>query len=193
MIKLKSLFRRGQGPSGSKHSANGGNAAAPSTQNQLKGSSSVSSLDNIDQIKTTKSSSKSHHGSKDRLIDHKIKGGSRDKLAASRESLDIKESKRHRTTDQQRHNQMPLIQQHVGNNNLIDQRDVTNYSVDTLTKELTDISFDGPREVSEFIFLFFTYFSILQLTHSSTNIIIIYSIEVDNCLTKTHKITQHSN
>ena len=173
MIKLKSLFRRGQGPSGSKHSANSAsNAEVAATKTQLKGTSSVSSLEHIEPIKNSKKSHQ-HGGSKDRLIDQKIKG-SRDKLGASRESLDIKETKRNRIEQQQHqqqllqqqqqqqqyqqhqqqqlNNQMPLIQQHVGNNNLIDQRDVANYAsvVDPLAKELTDINFDGPREVSEF-------------------------------------------
>lgn len=168
MIKLKSLFRRGQGPSGSKHSNNSSssNALIPSSVNQhLKGSSSVSSLDNIDQQQTKSIK----NGAKDRF-DLKIKG-SRDKLG-SRDNLDIKEHKtvsatqRHRSSggsgggggnngglniETQRPQPMPRIQQQhvVGNNNLIDQHDVTTYAVgDSLAKELTDINFDGPREVS---------------------------------------------
>lgn len=161
MIKLKSLFRRGPGPSGSKNSASGSTGSSGS---QLKGAASVSSLDTTIEPPIAKPG-KQHHGSKDRLFK-----GSRDKLAVSRESLDVKESKHQRQLQQQQQaaafqqqqqlqhqlqqqqqqlRQMPLIQQqHGGNNNLIDQRDVGGYSVDPLTKELTEINFDGPREVS---------------------------------------------
>lgn len=140
MIKLKSLFRRGPGPSGSKHSS------SSSHTQQLKSASSASSLDNIESgggaIKTK--SSKKHQDSKDRS-DQKYKG-SRDKLG-SRESLDVKDNTKQlyqRDPHQQRLQSMPIIQQqHVGNNNMIDQRDVANYAVDPLA----DINFDGPREV----------------------------------------------
>lgn len=176
MIKLKSLFRRGPGPSGSKNSASGSTGSSGS---QLKGAASVSSLDTTIETPIAKPG-KQHHGSKDRLFK-----GSRDKLAVSRESLDVKELKHQRQLQQQLQQQqqaaafqqqqqlqqqlqqqqqqlrqMPLIQQqHGGNNNLIDQRDVGGYSVDPLTKELTEINFDGPREVSSIYIFFFNRIS----------------------------------
>lgn len=139
MIKLKSLFRRGQGPSGSKHSSSSNH-----TQ-QLKSTSTASSSDNIDSTGIITKPSKHYPESKDRS-DQKYRG-SRDRLA-SRESLDIKDSTTKHLHQQDNHQprlqSMPLIQQqHVGNNNMIDQRDVSNYSADPLA----DINFDGPKEV----------------------------------------------
>lgn len=177
MIKLKSLFRRGpSGPSSSKQQAAAAAAASTSSGNalnpnpspapHLKGSSSVSSLDHVGLAsKASAAKSHKHHGSKDRLIDAKLsKGASREKLAASRESLDVKESKHQQRQQraelqqqlqQQQQQQMSLVQQqqqhqqqHVsGNNNLIDGGGGYAGMVDPLTKELTDINFDGPREV----------------------------------------------
>lgn len=178
MIKLKSLFRRGpSGPSSSKQAAAAaaasataaqGNALQQQQQPPLKGASSVSSLDHHQQPHPTdaKQSKSQKHGSKDRLT-------SREKLCSSRESLDLKEasSKRQQQQPTQPHRQMPLVQQqppqqplqqqstagqqhshhhHLGgNNNLLDAGGYAAMVVDpALTKELTDISFDGPREVS---------------------------------------------
>ncbi|XP_055644177.1 cytospin-A isoform X2 [Toxorhynchites rutilus septentrionalis] len=71
MIKLKSLFRRGQGPSGSKHSSQSTNNIASANGAPLKGASSVSSLDCIGVTSVQKVSNKNSrapiHGSKDRL------------------------------------------------------------------------------------------------------------------------------
>lgn len=70
MIKLKSLFRRGQGPSGSKHSSQSTNNIASTNGAALKGASSVSSLDCIGVTSVQKAGNKSNralHGSKDRL------------------------------------------------------------------------------------------------------------------------------
>lgn len=155
MIKLKSLFRRGQGPSGSKHSAQAANVLAPSTHQQLKASASTTSLDNIDVAQPPQAAlnvKPSKQGIKER-IDQKIKG-SCDKLGSRENLVDTKDSHKSQQRQrqqqrfmQQQQQQMPRIQQHVGNNNLLDQRDVANYVVDPLTKELTDINFDGPREV----------------------------------------------
>ena len=137
MIKLKSQFRREKGPSGSKHSS--------SSNQQLKSASTASSSDNIDS--TGIKPPKHYHESKDRT-DQKYRG-SRDKLG-SRESLDVKDTTK-QSFQQDSHHQprlqsMPLIQQqHVGNNNMIDQRDVSNYTVDPLA----EINFDGPKEVSK--------------------------------------------
>lgn len=140
MIKLKSLFRRGQGPSGSKHSSS-------SNQTQhLKSASSASSSDNLDATGIITKPSRHYPESKDRS-DQKYRG-SRDKLG-SRESLDVKETTKQLFQQDINHQprlqqSMPLVQQqHVGNNNMIDQRDVSNYVVDPLA----DINFDGPREV----------------------------------------------
>lgn len=142
MIKLKSLFRRGQGPSsGSKHSSNSNNTQHP------KSASTASSSDNIDSAGIITKPSKHYHDSKDRS-DQKYRG-SRDKLG-SRESLDVKETTKQlyqQDSHQQRLHSMPLIQQqHVGNNNMIDQRDVSSYAVDPIG----EINFDGPKEVCNF-------------------------------------------
>lgn len=179
MIKLKSLFRRGpSGPSSSKQQQQQAAAAAASTSGrsalnpnptptpQLKGASSVSSLDHVGIAAKSSGKPHKHHGSKDRLIDAKLSKGSREKLAASRESLDVKESKHQQRQQraelqqqlqlqqqQQQQLQRPMSlvqqQQHVsGNNNLIDGGGYAGM-VDPLTKELTDINFDGPREVDK--------------------------------------------
>ncbi|KAJ6636359.1 Cytospin-A [Pseudolycoriella hygida] len=132
---LASLARttRGPGSSGSKQSSNSGH-----TQ-QSKSASAASSSDNIDSV--TKPS-KHYQESKERS-DQKYR--SRDKLG-SRESLDVKDTTKQlfqQDNRQPRLQSMPLIQQqHVGNNNMIDQRDVSSYSVDPLA----DINFDGPKE-----------------------------------------------
>lgn len=151
MNKIKSLFRRGPGPSGSKNSV----AAAPSgylpasaqQQQQIKTAASVSSLDNVGL--RPKKPSKSH-GSRDKLNDRTI-----DKEKGSTERLDTKDK-----LDKQKYKelkQMPVIQQqqhHAANNNLLNQRDIVNYTIDQgLSRDLTEINFDGPREVS-FFFLF---------------------------------------
>lgn len=141
MIKLKSLFRRGQGASGSKHSSN--------SNQQLKSASSTSSTDNIDNSGIITKPPKHYQEAKDRP-DQKYRG-SRDKLG-SRESLDVKDTTKQlyqQENHQLRLQSLPHIQpQHVGNNNMIDQRDVSNYGVDPLA----DINFDGPKEVC-YIFL----------------------------------------
>lgn len=178
MIKLKSLFRRGQGPSGSKHSANAANVLAAPTHQQLKASASTTSLDNIDVAQPPLpplNTKPSKQGIKER-IDQKIKG-SRDKLGSRENLVDTKDSHKQRQHQQQRllqqqQQQMPRIQQHVGNNNLLDQRDVANYVVDPLTKELTDINFDGPREVGR----------------DCSKTLIIY---VDTSQSKTHRYNPH--
>lgn len=148
MIKLKSLFRRGQ-PSGSKHSSSSNH-----TQ-QLKSGSTASSSDNIDSSGIITKPPKHYQGSKDRS-DQKYKG-SRDKLG-SRESLDVKDTTKQlfqQESHQPRLQSMSLIQQqHVGNNNMIDQRDVSNYTVDPLA----DINFDGPREVCIHYIYYFLLF-----------------------------------
>lgn len=149
-----------------------GNALQQQQQPPLKGASSVSSLDHHQQQQQhstdVKQSKSQKHGSKDRLT-------SREKLCSSRESLDLKEaSSKRQQQPTQPHRQMPLVQQqppqqplqqqstavqqhqqhshhhHLGgNNNLLDAGGYAAMVVDpALTKELTDISFDGPREVS---------------------------------------------
>lgn len=157
MNKIKSLFRRGPGPSGSKNSV----AAAPTgylpasvqqqqqlqQQQQIKTAASVSSLDNVGL--RPKKPSKSH-GSRDKLNDRTI-----DKEKGSTERLDSKDK-----LDKQKYKelkQMPVIQQqqhHAANNNLLNQRDIVNYTIEQgLSRDLTEINFDGPREVSYFFFL----------------------------------------
>lgn len=157
MNKIKSLFRRGPGPSGSKNSV----AAAPTgylpasvqqqqqlqQQQQIKTAASVSSLDNVGL--RPKKPSKSH-GSRDKLNDRTI-----DKEKGSTERLDAKDK-----LDKQKYKelkQMPVIQQqqhHAANNNLLNQRDIVNYTIEQgLSRDLTEINFDGPREVSFFLFI----------------------------------------
>ncbi|XP_001652575.2 cytospin-A isoform X8 [Aedes aegypti] len=80
MIKLKSLFRRGQGPSGSKHSSQSTNNIATTNGGSIKGASSVSSLDCVGIAAAPPKSSAKHnralHGSKDKLDQY---GGSNSK------------------------------------------------------------------------------------------------------------------
>ncbi|KAG4080284.1 hypothetical protein HA402_010776 [Bradysia odoriphaga] len=115
------------------------------TRNSQSQRQQASSSDNIDSTGIISKPPKHYQESKDRT-DQKYRG-SRDKLG-SRESLDVKETTKHSyqqdSYNQPRLQSMPLIQQqqHVGNNNMIDQRDVSNYTVDPLA----EINFDGPKE-----------------------------------------------
>ena len=99
MIKLKSLFRRGQGPSGSKTSSNTVNGVP------IKGASSVSSLEGIGvNPKPPSKPIKSHHSSKDKLDQY----SSNTKL--SKDSL--KHTQKERIHKPFKHPEpMPLIQQ----------------------------------------------------------------------------------
>lgn len=89
MIKLKSLFRRGQGPSGSsKHSAN--------ANTQLRAAASTSSLNSIG-LSTTSSSTTATTKSSKSALKKGLHTGSNDRFESStfresHESLDIKNS-----------------------------------------------------------------------------------------------------
>lgn len=99
MIKLKSLFRRGQGPSGSsKHSTN--------SSNPLRSAASASSLNSIGLSTTSSSTTTTTKSSKSTSVSALKKGGSHTGsndhfetssastfLRGSRESLDIKDAK----------------------------------------------------------------------------------------------------
>lgn len=153
MIKLKSLFRRGQGPSNSKATSTVGNPPLGTADNQrFKGSSA--SLDGGSgggQIIYPKS--RKSHGHKEKVTKH----SSRDNL--DRE-IDVKlvsrESNHHQLEDQltgnqkRQQKQMSLIQQqHVtGNNNLLNQRDAAAASYEQSAKrEIADIGVDVTKEV----------------------------------------------
>ncbi|XP_055389168.1 cytospin-A-like isoform X7 [Condylostylus longicornis] len=169
MIKLKSFFRRGQGPSGSKNSTNQHldpnhhnnkqQQQIHNSTNNLKTSSSVSSLDGIglkSNSKATKLSQKLH-GSNDKLQshhhhhqNHHFKSSSKDKLDSRNgskehivDSLDVQQQQQQPPAPpikykKKQPTQMPIIQQNViANNNLLDQRDVigeyNERSVDLIT------------------------------------------------------------
>jgi hypothetical protein len=149
MIKLKSLFRRGQAPSGSK-------GAQPA--HQIKGASSVSSLD--DNLSTKQSSKK--FGSKDKLDHIVYNKGSKEKLVDVKQPKD--KSKRQQQQQQlppaqqqlqQQFAQMPIQEQdtqqyHLGNNNVMDQRSTITSSAYTsdnpsIIKDQVD-HFDGHKQ-----------------------------------------------
>lgn len=199
MIKLKSFFRRGQGPSGSKNSGH------QQQSGQIKQSASVSSLDAVG-LKSSKSAK--HFGSKDKLVDQGLKnskdklssrGGSRERLADSlpvgggeipTSGLLITNSKPKKKTSLQS-SQMPIIQQNViANNNLIDHRDVVDYN-NLATNEKRDlgdlsaaVTFDGQKEVSNWIYLFIFYFHVFYVKNS---------VEDPNSMIQINRILQKKN
>ncbi|XP_055604681.1 uncharacterized protein LOC129752916 [Uranotaenia lowii] len=172
MIKLKSLFRRGQGPSGSKHSSQSANNIASANGATIKGASSVSSLDCVGVAAAPKSNGKNNrafHGSKDKLdqyggpnLHHHLphSKGSKEKLN------DFKGFGKEKGSGariiSKSCNQMPLVQPHSPLESFqgaatqplhrsdLDQRDDDAYSSATeeivLPKDLTAINFDGPME-----------------------------------------------
>lgn len=113
MIKLKSLFRRGQGPSGSKHTSQSTNNIATTNGGAIKGASSVSSLDCVGVAAAPKTSTKHNrvlHGSKDKLDQYSSNSHQRH----SREKLnDIKHFGKEKSGVRaigKSSNQMPIIQ-----------------------------------------------------------------------------------
>lgn len=173
MIKLKSLFRRGQsGPSNSKYAGSqpSSNSVAPlanqdplsSNNNNLKGSSSISNIDGIGLSKSDKKKQKDF-GSRDNLDKKDVKG-SKERLVDLRPGKDKskKESKRQPQPPQMssvvQQQQQLSGSQHVGvtNPGLIEQQmnSLGGYALvdqHQLTKELTEINFDGPREDAKLI------------------------------------------
>ncbi|XP_055389161.1 putative mediator of RNA polymerase II transcription subunit 26 isoform X2 [Condylostylus longicornis] len=162
-------LQRGQGPSGSKNSTNQHldpnhhnnkqQQQIHNSTNNLKTSSSVSSLDGIglkSNSKATKLSQKLH-GSNDKLQshhhhhqNHHFKSSSKDKLDSRNgskehivDSLDVQQQQQQPPAPpikykKKQPTQMPIIQQNViANNNLLDQRDVigeyNERSVDLIT------------------------------------------------------------
>lgn len=116
MIKLKSLFRRGQGPSGSKHSSQSTNNIATTNGGAIKGASSVSSLDCVGVAAAPKSTTKHNrvlHGSKDKLDQYGSNShqhhpkGSREKLTDLKHFGKEKSGVRAISKSS---NQMPIIQ-----------------------------------------------------------------------------------
>lgn len=175
MIKLKSLFRRGQGPSGSKQS---GQLSAANSDDRLKKSSSVSSVDAIGVVSTKKSSTQSStktqlfSGSRDKLNDnyqprtpprgnHSGKERNLNKPSGGgKTAKQIVEA--HALQQQQQH------QQNIsGNNNTTGMLSndaalvgIPGFIVDTtsdrnsalLSNDFTNINFAGPIEVSFVLF-----------------------------------------
>lgn len=173
MIKLKSLFRRGQTPSSSAkygqqpppgaNSAEGAHSADPSAP--LKGSSSTSNIDGLGLSKADRKKQKDfgsrdnlerkeHKSSKDRLVEN-LRGHSKAKAAA-------KEAKKH-SKQEATAGQMSVVQQqqqHQQHQQPTPQLDpassgayehqrpaVGGYGIvdASLVKELAEINFDGPH------------------------------------------------
>jgi hypothetical protein len=189
MIKLKSLFRRGQTPSGSKGPGGG----------PIKGASSVSSLD--DNLSShTKSTKSSKFGSKDKIDQIVYNKGSKEKLVDAKPK--DKPSKRNQPQPPQPtlslpQYQMPIQEQqdlqqyHLGvggtNNGVMDQR-----SEPKIAKDQVD-HFDGHKqqqqpqtqlEVSFIHFFFLLYTSSRNLAYQFR--LILFCANVHNV----HKHTQ---
>lgn len=180
MIKLKSLFRRGQGPSGSKQS---GQLSAATSDDRLKKSSSVSSVDAIGVVSTKKSSTQSSKtqlfsGSRDKLNDnyqprtpprgnHSSKERNLNKPSSGSGKTAKQIVEAHALQQQQQQNQQYQLSI-PGNNNTtgMQSSDATLVGIpvfigDTtsdrnsglISNDFTNINFAGPIEVS-FVFLF---------------------------------------
>nr|XP_029719115.1 cytospin-A-like isoform X4 [Aedes albopictus]XP_029719116.1 cytospin-A-like isoform X4 [Aedes albopictus]XP_029719117.1 cytospin-A-like isoform X4 [Aedes albopictus]XP_029719118.1 cytospin-A-like isoform X4 [Aedes albopictus]XP_029719119.1 cytospin-A-like isoform X4 [Aedes albopictus] len=120
MIKLKSLFRRGQGPSGSKHSSQSTNNIASTNGGSIKGASSVSSLDCVGIAavppKSTAKHNRALHGSKDKLDQYGSNSqpfqakGSREKLTDLKHFGKESKAAGIRGISAKTGNQMPIVQ-----------------------------------------------------------------------------------
>nr|XP_029719061.1 cytospin-A-like isoform X5 [Aedes albopictus] len=120
MIKLKSLFRRGQGPSGSKHSSQSTNNIASTNGGSIKGASSVSSLDCVGIAaippKSTAKHNRALHGSKDKLDQYGSNSqpfqakGSREKLTDLKHFGKEPKAAGIRGISTKTGNQMPIVQ-----------------------------------------------------------------------------------
>lgn len=162
--------------SGSKHPSAGGSPIAGNAQ-QLKTAASVSSLDTIERPPTKSKSKGHHYGSKDRLFkgsrDKLSAAASRESLAVHEvtapssskppsrppPSVALAAQQQQQLQQQQQSINIPQQQQQqqhaVGNKHLSDSRAVS-YAINAAEQpsssasssvELTDINFDGPKEV----------------------------------------------
>lgn len=169
MIKLKSLFRRGQGPSGSKHSSQSTNNIAAANGTTIKAASSASSLDRVGVSAAPKSAGKQGwalHGSRDKLdqyspsCQHRHFKGSKERLSDAK-FLNKEQSG---TRNLSKLHPMPLMQpqysadspsprstRHLQHSENVDQRnDDEAYSITTeeivIPTDITAINFNGPME-----------------------------------------------
>ena len=140
MIKLKSLFRRGQGSPSS--AASSGSASSKNTHQitpspLMKSSVSASNLDQLDGASGSSSGKLSKpikHSSKDKL-NELMKTQSKEKLMDEK-----KEFKKQQKLLKQAGQQPQNLQ--MGTSNLVEMR--------APSKEFIDIAFDGPKEVRIF-------------------------------------------
>lgn len=135
MIKLKSLFRRGQG---SPSATSSGSASSKNTHQitpspLMKGSVSASNLDQLEGASGSsgKLSKPTKHSSKDK-INELMKSQSKEKLMDEKKELK-KQQKLQKQAGQQPQNLQ------MGATNLVEMR--------APSKEFIDIAFDGPKEV----------------------------------------------
>lgn len=170
MIKLKSLFRRGQGPSGSKHSSQSTTNIAAANGTTIKAASSASSLDRVGVSVAPKNSGKQGrtlHGSRDKLDQYSPASqqrhfkGSKERLSDAR----FLGKDQPGTRNVSKLHPMPLIQPQYSTDNqsprstrqlqLSDSRnnldhDDDAYSITTeeivIPKDMTTINFNGPME-----------------------------------------------
>uniref|UniRef100_A0A8D8J3Z7 Cytospin-A n=1 Tax=Culex pipiens TaxID=7175 RepID=A0A8D8J3Z7_CULPI len=169
MIKLKSLFRRGQGPSGSKHSSQSTTNIAAANGTTIKAASSASSLDRVGVSAAPKSAGRQGralHGSRDKLdqyspgSQHRHFKGSKERLSDAKFLSKDQSGARNLS----KLHPMPLIQPKYSSDNPsprstrqlqisdnLDQRnDDDAYSITTeeivIPKDMTAINFNGPME-----------------------------------------------
>lgn len=156
MIKLKSLFRRGQGsPSSTSSAANATkntNQVSPAHTVALKSSASASSLDRVaaaasgsssaDLGATRKLSKSNKHSSKDKLNDL-LKASSKEKL------IDDKKELKKQQKLQQKQMQQVAQQQAANLHGAASKSNVT--SNEQPQRQDYDIGFDGSKDVSNFI------------------------------------------
>lgn len=170
MIKLKSLFRRGQAPSGSSKYGPGqqpqqlppgapagveGNHSPDTSATHLKGSSSTSNIDGLGLSKSERKKQK-EFGSRDNL-DRKEHKSSKDRLVDNlrgKASKSGKESSKSKHAGKQETGQMSVVQHpqqpqaSSGNSVAAYEHQRPSYGIvdASLVKELSEINFDGPRE-----------------------------------------------
>lgn len=170
MIKLKSLFRRGQTPSGSSKYGPGqqpqqlppgatagveANHSPDTSATHLKGSSSTSNIDGLGLSKAERKKQK-EFGSRDNL-DRKEHKSSKDRLVDNlrgKASKSGKESSKSKHGGKQETGQMSVLQHQQqpqassGNSAAAYEHQRPSYGIvdASLVKELSEINFDGPRE-----------------------------------------------
>lgn len=208
MIKLKSLFRRGQGPSGSKQS---GQLTSASSDDRLTKSSSVSSVDNIGvkQKKLTTKNQIFQTGSRDKLDQQQQNNFQRDKrpfrsggdklnresaknaaaaaqAAASLNKQIVEQSQQYSISS----NNIANIQNDIGGGGITGSsapQSIAFSQTNTnpgLSCELTNINFAGPKEVSFYFFFFFRQFIFIskKLHYNFHSFIYFIDIEFICCI-----------